>query len=248
MIRNDCDGPSQIGPIEGTVYRLVESEKDIATLAYVDTLEEQALLEEMLEDSKRRYPAASDAYDYLLKTPFRYPPLKWGSRFGRPHEPSLFYGARRIDTTLAEAAYYRLVFWHAMTTPPPAKAIRTRHTSFAVGYRTRHGVQLHTDVFAGHQAALTHPFDYAACQALGTAMREAGIEAFEYTSARDPRRGRCVGLFVLSAFSAKVPQDKSAWVCELSATRVAFKREREKAIVHFEKSDFEVDGALPMPA
>jgi hypothetical protein len=31
-------------------------------------------------------------------------PLPWGSRLVQMHEPSLFYGALRIDTTMAEAA------------------------------------------------------------------------------------------------------------------------------------------------
>ena len=57
---------------------------------------------------------------YLLATPFRYPPLPYGSRFGSRFEPSLFYGARSASTALAESAYYRFVFWSGMATPPPA--------------------------------------------------------------------------------------------------------------------------------
>ena len=40
-------------------------------------------------------------FDYLLRAPWRYPPLRWGSRFGRRFEPGLFYGA------LSEEALFR---------------------------------------------------------------------------------------------------------------------------------------------
>lgn len=85
-----CSGYSFITPLSGTLYRLVESQEQIATRQLVDTLEEQALLEEMLETVKPSYPGRLDHLHYLLKTPFRYPPLKWGSRFGRTFEPSIF--------------------------------------------------------------------------------------------------------------------------------------------------------------
>src|SRR5690606_6678737 len=43
-----CTGAKHIRPIKGTLRRLVESQEEVATLEYVDTLEEQAVLEEML--------------------------------------------------------------------------------------------------------------------------------------------------------------------------------------------------------
>ena len=39
--------------------------------------------------------------DTLLSTPFRYPPLPYGSRFGRRHEHGIYYGSKRLDTNLA---------------------------------------------------------------------------------------------------------------------------------------------------
>jgi hypothetical protein len=100
-----CHGAGQIRRVGGTLYRLVESQEQVATLGYVDTLEEQALLEAMLDEVKPPYRAGTEGLHYLLRTPFRYPPLPWGSRFGRVHEPGIFYGARNTDATLAEAAY-----------------------------------------------------------------------------------------------------------------------------------------------
>jgi len=48
--------------------------------------------------------------DYLLFPPFRYPPLKWGSRFGTEYQRGLFYGSQLLATALAEVAY--IWGWH----------------------------------------------------------------------------------------------------------------------------------------
>jgi hypothetical protein len=53
---------------------MVESQEQIATRGYVDTLAEQSVLEELLEESKPAYPDKTTDLHYLLKTPFRYPP------------------------------------------------------------------------------------------------------------------------------------------------------------------------------
>ncbi len=51
-IWTDCEGSAQIRPIQGELYRVVESQEQVATLQYVDSLEEQATLEELLENIK----------------------------------------------------------------------------------------------------------------------------------------------------------------------------------------------------
>src|SRR3546814_9169694 len=116
-------------------------QEQVATLGYGDTLEEQALLESLIDAAKPPYPEDDAGYHYLLKTPFRYPPLPWGSRFGRTHEPGIFYGGGSVGTTLAESAYYRFVFWHSMDAPPPKAQIHSQHTLFSVGYKTPQGVR-----------------------------------------------------------------------------------------------------------
>ncbi|MFC3606358.1 RES family NAD+ phosphorylase [Stutzerimonas tarimensis] len=248
MIWEQCRGPERIGPIEGLMFRLVESQEQIATLSYVDTLEEQALLEEMLEAAKPDYRDAHEGLHFLLRTPFRYPPLKWGSRFGRVHEPSLFYGGGSVATTLAESAFYRLVFWFSMDGEPIKAHMRTEHTLFSVGYRTPHGVRLQDASFHLHLAELTHPRHYTACQALGTAMREAGVQAFEYRSARDPAGGLCAALFSAEAFTSRAPLDKAQWLCETTAREVSFKQVGSREVLSYALEAFLVDGELPLPA
>ena len=233
--------------LQGDVFRLVESQEQVATNALVRTLSEQALLEDLIETSKPQLPGPAIRLHYLLATPFRYPPLPWGSRFGRCFEPSLFYAARTRDTVLAEGAYYRFVFWSGMATPPPAP-LDTRHTLFSVAIGTRRGLQLQHAPFEAHAAALLDRRHYGATQALGSAMRDAGIEAFEYRSARDPRRGLNVALFTPDALAAAKPDILDEWLCQTTAERVSYYSRPGGGICEFPLDTFLVDGELPLPA
>ncbi|GAA3975664.1 RES family NAD+ phosphorylase [Allohahella marinimesophila] len=255
-IWDSSQGARQIRPLNGKLYRLVESQEQIATLGYVDTLEEQALLEELLETAKPAHRFAEveeqaedpGSLHYLLLTPFRYPPLKWGSRFGRTHEQGIFYGGGDIDVTLAESAYYRFVFWFSMSAAPIKDSIRTSHTLFSAPYSTQRGVQIQRPPFDEYMTALTHPSNYSQTQTLGSQMREAGVEAFEYCSARDPSHGLCVALFTPAAFECRKPDSMQQWFCEVSAYAVSFKQLAEREVIHFQLEDFLVDGTLPLPA
>lgn len=243
-----CNGAAHICPICGDIYRVVESQEQIATLHYVDSFEEQALLEDMLDTVKPPYPEQSDTYHYLLKTPFRYPPLQWGSRFGRIHEPSLFYGSKDIETTLAECAYYRFIFWNSMDAPAPTDKIRTEHTLFTASYKTKTGVRLQLPPFDKYQSELTHPEHYHDSQLMGSLMRESEVDAFEYISARCKDEGICVGLFDIEAFDKKSPKSTEQWLCELSADTVSFKPMAEHKIYHYPITDFFHHNHLPVPA
>lgn len=248
MIWHDHNGAAAIRTIQGTLYRLVESQQTIATLDYVDTLEEQAVLESMLESSKPSWPAHTARYHYLLRTPFRYPPLDWGSRFGSAHEPSLLYAGLSRFTTLAESAYYRFVFMQSMATPGPQVPIHSQHTLFTARYRTPLGVQLQAPPFDRERTRLTDPSHYGITQALGAEMRHAGVQAFEYPSARDPEHGTCVALFSTQALADTRPRTTQRWICETRPAQVSFKPVHEPGILQFPLSLFLQDDQLPTPA
>ncbi|ALH95948.1 RES family NAD+ phosphorylase [Acinetobacter equi] len=247
-IWQSCNAEKLIEPIKGTLYRMIESQEQIATRNLVDSLEEQSLLEEMLEEIKPTYPLGIENLHYLLKTPFRYPPLKWGSRFGRTHEPSIFYGGCSPEATLAESAYYRFVFWYSMQSTAPKSLIKTNHTMFSVKYQTKYGIRLQSKAFHQYKSVLQHPKNYHATQQLGTAMREAGVELFEYASARDHQNLLCVGLFNAKPFCSKAPEYKQEWFCNLEETQVTFKNLDTAQIYCFELSQFLIQDELPLPA
>lgn len=229
------------------LLRLVESQEQVATNQLVGSLDRQAVLEDMLEAIKPRLRLGTEGMHYLLATPFRYPPLKHGSRFGTRSAPSLFYGALETGTVLAEAAYYRFLFWHGMVTPPAGK-LDTQHTLFGAQYRTNKGLQLQALPFVAHRAALCSPSDYGASQALGTDMRTLGVEAFEFISARDPEDGVNVALFTPAALSGNAPVFQAAWLCELSGERVRFHAAHSRDLYTFPIDTFLVAGKLPQAA
>lgn len=244
-----CQGPAQIKPLRGRLVRMVESQAQVATLQLVDTLAEQALLEELLETSKPSLPQNTEALHYLLKTPFRYPPLPWGSRFGSVHEPSLFYGALRIDTVMAEAAYYRFLLWDGMRIAPPSGRILSEHCTFEARYQVERGIQLQHPPFTQFQTELCHKGVYKSCQTLGGAMRAAGVEAFEYRSARCPQNGTNVALFVPGALAEKRPRNLMSWLCETTGEYVAFKNAQVPDTPKvFRLEAYQRDGRLPCPA
>ncbi|TCV81224.1 RES family NAD+ phosphorylase [Sulfurirhabdus autotrophica] len=233
--------------LSGSLLRLVESQEQVATYQLVSSLDRQAALEEMLEATKPPLRKHSEKLHYLLATPFRYPPLRHGSRFGSRNEPSLFYGSRETRTVLAEAAYYRFVFWFGMTIPPSGK-LDTQHTLFEAKYQTDKGVKLQMAPFAAYQSELTHPEAYQASQQLGSLMREEGIQGFEFVSARDPEGGINVALFTPEALPKKTPVSQEPWLCELTGEHVKFYALHDSGIHEFPIEIYLVDGKLPEPA
>ena len=236
------------GPLDGTLVRVVESQEQVATTVLVDgDLTRQDALERLIESSKPARRPGTEHLDYLLATPWRYPPLRYGSRFGTRDEPSLFYGSLAVEVALAETAFYRSVLLED-TDDPPERLI-SHHTSFEARYRSDRGLALQHEPFAEHRAALTDPARYSACQALGTAVRELGIEAFEFVSARDPRDGLNVALVEPVALVSSRHHSPREWLCTTTTREIVFRsREQPPMLLGFARETFEIDGRLPRPA
>ncbi len=231
--------------LRGTLHRMVEDQEQVATWTLVGSLADQQILEEMLDASKPPLPASARGLHYLLATPFRYPPLRHGSRFGRRHEPGIFYGARSERALLHEFAYYRFVFWTGMVTPPD-RPLLSRHTAFSATYSVL-GHRLQSAPFARYRERLRDPADCRESQALGRAMRDTGVQGFEYPSARDPRGGLNVGLFTPAGLISRKPRNLSGWLCETRGDHVVVSRADTRKTWTFERRLFELDGALPRP-
>ena len=213
----------------------------------MDSDEEQALLEELIEDVKPPAEAAAGLH-YLLFTPFRYPPLRHGSRFGTRAENGIWYGSRARATAFVEKAYYLLLFLEG--TAAELTPLETDVSIFQAAYETRKGVDLTRGAFARYADLISSPSDYAAPQMLGREMRADGVEAFLYTSARDPEHGANVGLFVREALSSRKPSVPESWRCVVTRDGVEVTKEdvfRSASFV-FKRRLFEVDGRLPAPA
>jgi len=226
---------------------VVESQHQVSTRKLVDSADEQALLEQLIDGAKPPDHTGGRLH-YLLFTPFRYPPLPFGSRFGRRHERGIWYGSLERRTAFAEVAYYRLLFIEG--THAELGTITTPLTAFRAALRTTHGVALDAPPFDAFRAVIASPSRYDDTQALGDAMRAADVDAFTYPSARDNEGGVNVAAFVPSVFGRAKPTSLESWYCSASRERVDITRGDyfRRETFSFAREQFLVDGILPAPA
>src|SRR5882762_5938398 len=138
-IWTECAVSSEIRSLSASPWRVVEAQHQVATRKLVDSDEEQAVLEDVLERYKPPLQAGERLH-YLLSTPFRYPPLRNGSRFGTRRERGIWYGAETLRSAFAEVAYYRLLFLEG--TRADLGLVETDLTVFQARVRTRRGLDL----------------------------------------------------------------------------------------------------------
>lgn len=226
---------------------MVESQHQIATRKLVDSDAEQLVLEQLIDSAKPPQRTRATLH-YLLSTPFRYPPLRYGSRFGSRSEPGIWYGSETQRTAFAEVAYYRLLFLEG--TAADLGLLETELTAFRATVDTARGVDLSAKAFARCRDALTSKTSYDATQRLGTAMRNAGVEAFRYASARDTAGGINIGVFSAAAFGRRQPKALETWHCAATRQQVELVRRDyfARASHRFERGEFVVGGVLPAPA
>ncbi|MEZ4417531.1 MAG: RES family NAD+ phosphorylase [Gemmatimonadota bacterium] len=242
-----CAGETRLATLERTPWRVVEAQHLVSTRQLVDSDAEQEVLETLLDDAKPPDPASGRRH-YLLSTPFRYPPLPWGSRFGSREERGIWYGAEEVRTALAETAYYRLLFVEG--TEAALRPLATEHTVFRVGARTRRGVDLTQAPFQDFESELRSPTDYGSTQDLGRSMRTDGVEMALYRSARDAEAGVAVAVFTPAVFGRHRPRDFETWYAVTTTAAVELrKKDFFVRVTHrFPREQFLVDGRLPRPA
>ncbi|SNB44618.1 RES family NAD+ phosphorylase [Geobacter sp. DSM 9736] len=197
------------------VWRMVEAQHVASTMKLVDTLAEQDLLEEILEESKPPVPAEVRDLDYLLAAPFRYVPVPPGSRFRATSDPGVFYAAESVRTASAEVAFWRWRF--LQETAGLERLGPAQHTAFSVRLDGK-GIDLRASPFDADSARWTDPHDYTATQQFARTARDAGVEAIKYESVRDPSPSWCIAVLTPNAFAAKRPEpDTQTW--QLVVTR-----------------------------
>jgi hypothetical protein len=242
-----CAGDSNVRSLECEPWRVVEAQHQVSTRKLVDSDDEQQLLEEMIESAKPPERTRGRLH-YLLFTPFRYPPLRYGSRFGSRGEAGIWYGSETLRTAFAEVAYYRLVFLEG--TRAKLEPLETMLSAFTALVRTKRGVDLTVPPFVDYREVLASPTSYTETQALGTGMRESGVEVTRYYSARDITGGVNVAVFDAAAFGRRQPRRFETWHSVATRERVQVSRRDyfERAALSFARVEFLVNDALPAPA
>ena len=249
-IWTQCWGKSNFRQLNLTPWRIVEAQHVTSTRKLVDSEEEQQILEEEIDRVKPPLPDDTEfrGMHYLLFTPFRYPPLPHGSRFGTRQERSLWYGSEEVRTAQAEVAYYRLLFFAGSSAIFENTELRL--TAFTASVFSETGIDLTTVPFSKFEKYISSKSDYSSSQKLGLQMRNDDVEVIRYVSARDRKKGINVALFTSKAFRSKNPTASQTWVCIAGSDRVEFTRSDLLSNEHavFKKTDFVVDGKLPAPA
>lgn len=219
---------SEARPWQASVWRMVEAQHIAATMKLVDSPAEQDLLESLLEGSKPPNPDNTATLDYLLAAPFRYSPLRGGSRFRGATDPGVFYGADTVLTASAELGYWR---WRFLLDAPALERLEpVAHTAFRTRIATT-AIDLRQPPLARDAAAWTDPADYQATQALARQAREAAIGAILYTSVRAPTAAWCAAILTPDAFARPAPeQPTQTWWLAVRPGEVQWRRDRESVV------------------
>ena len=207
--------------LSGLAWRAVEAQHRVSTMKIVDTLDEQALLEDLLEATKPPVPAECRHLHYLLATPFRYGAVyPKGSRFRRAGRTlGVYYGAEEVETAVAEMAFYRLLFFaESPDTPWPLDA--AEYTAFSAAVETNRAIDLTVPPFVAHRSIWTYPINYEPCQALADAARSGNVSVIRYESVRDPKHRVNLAVLVCAAFADDAPVDRQSWRIRLAPTGV----------------------------
>ena len=234
-----------LGEYRNDVWRVVESQEHVATLEIVDSLDEQYLLEVMLDNAKPEYRHGTERMHYLLKTAFRYPPLKYGSRFGSQLMPSYFYGSELFQTALCETAYYRFLFLEHMETAYTAP-IRSEYSMFKVTVAAQQCLDLTSAVFESAQAQLIDPQSYLYSQNVGkwAIEHEPAVDLIRFYSAR---QAQAINLAVATptAIRSRQPSELRSWLCltrsnvdEPLNSSVSFRSMESQKIYQFSRAQF----------
>lgn len=202
---------------DGAVERIVERQEDSATTRITHDLVEQQMLEEMLEGNKPG--SLNKAIDYLLGTPFRYPPLNYGSRFGTTRDRWIFYGCLDSETCLRECGYYRFKLLFDMVEPPP-KPVGCEHTMFTVDLAAQRSVDLCAPTYAALRDGLVSVESYALTHRIGQQARDASAQMLVSYSARGA--GKNAAVFDDAVF-ASGPRNQRLWMSQVRADRVMFR-------------------------
>ncbi len=217
-----CNGKQFIKFLALEPWRVVEAQHILSARDLVDSREEHDLLEDLIEKSK---PAIANEKNYLIFTPFRYPPLKYGSRFGKVFEPSLWYGSLELQTAFTEVAYYRLKFFN--DTSADLGYVEISMTAFTVSLTSKMGIDLSKEPFKHYTQEISAKNSYEHSQSLGDSMREEWVEAFIYCSARTHGVAKNIAAFTPSVFKLKKNQyvhQQQNWKCIAKKRLIEFTR------------------------
>ena len=189
-------------------------------------------------------PGGCEKLHHLLSTPFRYPPLRHGSRFDPASSPACSMPRAAATPCLPKPhttdwCSGKAWRWFQRRPDDPAHPVR-----WAVQNGARAAVAEAALRFL--PGACWPTLELSGNTGARTAMRGAGVEAFEFRLGPGSGRRHESGHFTPVALSAPRPVFAEAWLCETSSTGVVFTVRaagRSRTI----RSRYFVDGVCPCP-
>ena len=235
---------SEASPRAGTCWRLVEAQHLVSTMKLVDTLQEQALLEEEIERTKPPGPPECAGLHYLLATPYRYGRYPGNSRFRREgYSPGVFYASEEAETAVAETVFYRLLFFaESPGTPFPLNPLE--FSGFEASYSATLAIDLTVPPLSEREQDWLRLADYSACLDLADAAREAEITLIRYRSVRDPEGRANLAVLSCTAFAAPSPLAWATWRIAFSEHGAIALCDRPDGRLGFAWSEFAADPRL----
>jgi RES domain-containing protein len=226
---------------EGRCWRVVELQSDISTMKITDTLEEQAAVEKLIEETKSQIPDDCKHLNYLLFTPFRYAPYLHDSRFRRSgSRDGVFYASEHPETAVAEMVFHRLLFYaESPNTPWPANP--GEYTAFTAEFIAPNTVDLMIPPLVSDRDLWTHPTVYTACLEFADVARAAGLEAIIYESVRDPKSRRNIALVTCLTFAKRDIVDQLTWHFHFGASGVRATCRFPDVTLAFDRDTFAAD-------
>lgn len=201
--------PFELTRYRGKVWRFVEDQDTSSTMKLVDTMDEQAILEELLDASKSPVPVACQHLHYLQFTPFRYQ-ARHATRFRRKGDrQGVFYAAESVETAATEVAFYRTLFFvESPETKPPEAPFAM--SVFSTEIASEGALDMPETFSNAELARCADPVEYAACHDLADAVRRAAGNVIRYPSVRAPG-GVNVAVLRCAAFAEAGVADVQNW-------------------------------------
>lgn len=227
-------------PRQGGIWRVVEAQHRVSTMKLVDSPEEQATLEELIDATKPPVPAECRHLHWLLFTPFRYE-ARSDSRFRRRGKtPPVFYASEHAGTAVAEIAFWRLLFFiESPGTSFPVNPLEL--TAFSVRYHAALCLDLTRTPYTERSSLWRHPTDYSHSHAIADEARRMGCDAIRSSSARDPDEGCNLSLLTCTAFLDTRPRTQHRWDLRLHSAGISASRASPPASLHFDREAFARD-------
>lgn len=249
-----CKEEFKFEQIKASCWRMVELQASSSTRVLVATSQAHDRLEAILDEGKpviQLLPSEKECgiLHYLLLTPFRYPPLRFGSRFGTIFERGIFYASTTLTTAATEKAFYRIFL--AKGTKGKVGNKNIYYTAFESKIMTSKGVDLTKRPFSHFHDQIASKTTYQETQSIGANLRGVGVQAFVAPSARAKEKMTNLNVFSPLAFDKKhnIQDTFEDWICFYTkeSAELYNKKDPKNTKLVFKGEDFSVDGKFPHP-